>query len=92
MKKAIDVFKDMKSVMIFDPEDSQEETNRKWGNWWNHNQKKVPFSIKPFPVLKKHGVCSMEKRNRKFQYKSRNFNKVKLQSVGVFFHLPFIVS
>ncbi|TXL64362.1 hypothetical protein FHP05_08515 [Cerasibacillus terrae] len=39
MKKAIEVFKDMKSVMIFDPEDSQEETNRKWGNWWNHNQK-----------------------------------------------------
>ncbi|MGJ9460677.1 hypothetical protein [Oceanobacillus sp. CF4.6] len=26
----------MKSVMVFDPKDSQEETNRKWMEWNQH--------------------------------------------------------
>lgn len=28
----------MKSVMVFDPKDSREKTDRKLLEWWNHNQ------------------------------------------------------
>lgn len=28
----------MKSVMVFDPNDSELETERKWKNWWSHNK------------------------------------------------------
>lgn len=31
---------DMKSVMVFDPKESQEETERKWRNWIQHNKKR----------------------------------------------------
>lgn len=36
----------MKSVMVFDPEDSQEETERKWVEW-NLNKSAVQDKVVP---------------------------------------------
>ncbi|MFD2133313.1 hypothetical protein ACFSKI_19040 [Pseudogracilibacillus auburnensis] len=33
-----DILKGMKSVMVFEPNDSKAETKRKWDNWWKHNK------------------------------------------------------
>lgn len=33
------MIRDMKSVMVFDAKESQEETERKWRNWIQHNKK-----------------------------------------------------
>src|SRR5699024_10908635 len=35
-KERIEMFQEMKSVMVFDPKDSQEETERKWLEWKQH--------------------------------------------------------
>ena len=45
------MFRGMKSVMVFDPKDSQEETERKWLEW-NHHKHKSPKTEKHVPTVK----------------------------------------
>lgn len=46
----------MKSVMIFDPKDSDRQTDTKFANWYRHNQssvadKYVPSKIETLKML-----------------------------------------
>lgn len=38
MVNQADLLSSMKSVMIFDPIDSEQEIERKWESWWKHNK------------------------------------------------------
>ncbi|MGX8791712.1 hypothetical protein ACW0TQ_08025 [Oceanobacillus sp. M60] len=35
------MFHDMKSVMIFDTNDTDEQTNAEWARWWQDNKSAV---------------------------------------------------
>ena len=55
----------MKSVMVFDPKDSQEETERKWIEW---NQHKSTVTDKYVPTAEetRKRLIKQERYNRKF--------------------------
>ncbi len=54
MKTRNQILSGMKSVMIFDPNDSELETERKWKNWWKHNKQSA--------VADKYVPCAKETR------------------------------
>jgi|GEM_PF-1812072 len=58
------MFQGMKSVMAFDPEDSQEETERKWLEW---NQHKSAVADKYVPTAEetRKRLIEQEHHNRK---------------------------
>lgn len=62
-KKQKDVLSGMKSVMVFDPADSQEETERKWVEWNMHKSavqdKAVPNAEETRKYLSQYGVKSV---------------------------------
>ncbi|MEN1968991.1 hypothetical protein WMZ97_13070 [Lentibacillus sp. N15] len=57
------VLSGMKSVMVFDPDDSQEETERKWVEWNLHKSsvqdKAVPNAEETRKYLQKYEVKSV---------------------------------
>jgi len=59
------MFQGMKSVMVFDPKDSQEETERKWIEW---NQHKSAVADKYVPTAEetRKRLIEQERYNRKF--------------------------
>jgi len=59
------MWQNMKSVMVFDPKDSQEETERKWIAW---NQHKSAVGDKHVPTAKDTRKYLNEQRNAVKRY------------------------